>query len=107
MARPIRLLPLDPDQRRELQTMTNRATASQREVWRARIILARADGCSQQQTAELVVVNRPVVVKWEKRFVAQGIAGLAEARTATPETETKCPCAVAEAFAEGFNRVKC
>lgn len=80
MARPIRPLPLEPAQRRELETMTNRPKASQREVWRARIILARADGLSQQQTAELVAVNRPVVVKWEKRFVAQGIAGLAEAR---------------------------
>lgn len=54
--------------------------APQREVWRARIILARSEGKSQQQTAVLLGVNRPVVAKWENRFRRDGIAGLAEAR---------------------------
>jgi transposase len=80
MARPIRILSLDSTQHRDLKTMINRPKASQREVRRARIILARAEGCSQQQTAELVGVNRPVVAKWDRRFREQGLAGLAEAR---------------------------
>lgn len=79
MARPTRPLALDPDQLRELQTMIKRPTAPQREVRRARIILARAEGNSQQQTADLVGVNRPVVAKWESRFMKDGLAGLAEA----------------------------
>ena len=54
MARPIRVLSLDPVQLRELQTMIIRPKAPQREVRRARIILARAEGLSQQQTAERV-----------------------------------------------------
>src|SRR5277367_610269 len=80
MARPIRVLSLDPVQRQELQTMLKRPKASQREVRRARIILARAEGLSQQQTADRVGVNRPVVAKWERRFLENAIPGLAEAR---------------------------
>ncbi len=80
MARPIRVLPLDSVQLRELQTMIKRPKASQREVRRARIILARAEGHSQQQTADLVGVNRPVVAKWENRFLQSGLDGLTEAR---------------------------
>lgn len=60
--------------------MVNRPKATKRDVRRASIILRRAEGLSQQQVAEAVGVNRPVVAKWEKRFIQQGIAGLAEAR---------------------------
>jgi transcriptional regulator with XRE-family HTH domain len=87
MARPIRSLSLDPAQLRELQTMIKRPKASQREVRRARIILARAEGLSQQQTADLVGVNRPVVAKWESRFVKYGLSGLAEARRSDRKPE--------------------
>ena len=60
--------------------MIKRPKASQREVRRASIILARVGGHGQQQTADLVSVNRPVVAKWESRFVKSGLSGLAEAR---------------------------
>lgn len=80
MARPIRGLPLSPQQRTELQSVINRPTASQRQVQRCRIILLRADGLSQQQVAEGVGINRPVVVHWEKRFREGGMEGLNEAR---------------------------
>jgi len=80
MARPIRVLSLDSVQLSELQSVLKRPKAAQREVRRARIILARAEGLSQQQTAELVGVNRPVVVKWESRFMKSGLAGLAEGK---------------------------
>jgi transposase len=80
MARPIRVLTLDPADQRELQSIINKPKASQRAVRRAKIILSRAEGNSQQQTADLIGVNRPVVAKWEKRFRQGGIAGLAEAR---------------------------
>jgi transposase len=80
MARPIRILTIDPVQLRELQTLIKSSKAPQREVRRARIILARAEGHSQQQTAALVGVNRPVVAKWEARFMKSGVPGLTEAR---------------------------
>ena len=80
MARPIRILAVDPVQQRELETMIKKPKASQREVRRARIILARARGLSQQQAAAFIGVNRPVIAKWEARFRSGGIPGLAEAR---------------------------
>lgn len=80
MSRPISILPLDPEVQQELEAIIKRPRASQREVRRARIIIARANGLSQQQTADLVGVNRPVVAKWEKRFRQNSIAGLVEAR---------------------------
>jgi transposase len=80
MARPITELSLDEEVRKELLSMVNRPKAPQRDVRRASIILKRAEGVSQQQTAEAVGVNRLVVMKWEKRFRQSGIAGLAEAK---------------------------
>ena len=79
MARPISILPLGSDQRKELRWIVNRPKATKREMSRAWIILHRADGLSQEQTARKVGVNRPVVVKWEKRFRISGLGGLAEA----------------------------
>ncbi|WP_231363880.1 helix-turn-helix domain-containing protein, partial [Verrucomicrobium sp. 3C] len=44
----------------------------QREARRARIILHRINGLTQEQTARTEGVNRPVVVQWERRFREQG-----------------------------------
>ena len=79
MARPIRILSLDVAQQQELESIVRRPKSHQRLVRRARIILARAGGMSQQQAADSIGVNRPVVVKWEARFIKDGIPGLAEA----------------------------
>lgn len=80
MARPIRPLMITCDQRRELRAIINRPTAPYRENRRAWIILNRADGLSQTQTAAEVGVARPVVVKWEQRFRNAGLAGLTDSQ---------------------------
>lgn len=80
MSRPIRPLVIDAEQRKELTRLIQRPKATQREVRRAAIILGRVEGLSQEQTAERVAVNRPVVEKWEKRFRDEGIRGLSEVR---------------------------
>ena len=80
MARPVRLLPISEEQRQELRRLIVRPTATQREVRRARIVLARAEGLSQEETARRVGVNRPVVALWERRFLRKGFAGLTDAR---------------------------
>jgi transcriptional regulator with XRE-family HTH domain/transposase len=80
MGRPARALAISPQQRNELQTLARRPTTPQRQVWRAQIILHRADGLSQEETARQVGVNRPVVALWEKRFARAGLAGLADAK---------------------------
>lgn len=80
MARPIRCLTVSAEQRRELQRIVGRPSASQREVRRSRMILLRAEGISQQAVATRLGVNRPVVGHWEKRFQQGGLEGLREAR---------------------------
>ena len=80
MARPIRPLVITAEQRRELRAIVNRPTAAHRENRRAWIILNRAEGLSQTQTAARVGVARPVVIQWEQRFRQAGLAGLADAK---------------------------
>ena len=87
MARPIVQLPLTAEQKRALRGIVARPKAAQREVRRASIILHRADGLSQQDTAARLGINRPVVAKWERRFLQAGLAGLVEgARSGRPCT---------------------
>src|SRR5215469_16796493 len=80
MARPVRTLPITDVQRSALRVLAQRPTSTQREAGRAQIILHRADGLSQQETAHRVGVNRPVVSLWENRFLRAGLAGLADAK---------------------------
>ena len=80
MARPIRSLELSEIQRLALQRIVNSPTSEQRMVRRARIILSRANGLSQVQTAKEVGVRQRIVSKWESRFCASGIEGLEEAK---------------------------
>jgi transposase/transcriptional regulator with XRE-family HTH domain/DNA-binding XRE family transcriptional regulator len=79
MTRGVRALPITAEQRAALQRLGQRPTAAQRTVRRAQIILHRADGASQAETARRVGVNRPVVALWEQRFRAAGLDGLADA----------------------------
>src|ERR1700739_2521127 len=79
MARPVRGLVVDSDQRRELEALVRASTTPQRTVQRARIILACADGLSQTEVSERVGVRRRIVSKWCGRFRKQGLAGLADA----------------------------
>jgi transposase len=80
MGRKIQPLEISTQQKSELEALVNRPTSPQRMVRRARIILLRSEGHSQVSTAEQVGVRRTVVSEWEKRFRAEGIGGLAEAR---------------------------
>jgi transposase len=80
MARPISPLMITSDQRRELRAIINRPSAAYRDNRRAWIIINRADGLSQAQTAAQAGVARPVVIKWEHRFRKAGLAGLADSK---------------------------
>ena len=79
MARPARGLEMDSDQRSELESLVRAPTTPQRSVQRARILLACADGLSQQEVARKVGVRRRIVTKWCGRFRKLGLAGLADA----------------------------
>ena len=80
MAQSISKLELSEQQRQGLLQVIRAPTSAQRDVRRARIVLLRADGMSQAETAREVGVNRPVVGLWEQRFRSEGLIGLKDAK---------------------------
>jgi transposase len=66
---------LTASQRRVLEARLRRPTAQQREVIRARIVLAAADGEQNITIAGRLGVAVNTVSKWRKRFVEEGLAG--------------------------------
>ncbi len=69
---------LTASQRRVLEGRVRRPTAQQRELVRARIVLAAADGQQNTQIAGRLGVAVNTVSKWRKRFVEAGLAGLGD-----------------------------
>jgi hypothetical protein len=73
--------------REVLESWTRSRSVRASQVERARIVLAVADGNGTSDTARLVGVSRPTVIKWRDRFVEHGIAGLDdEPRPGRPKT---------------------
>jgi transposase-like protein len=69
---------LTATQRRLLEARVRRPTAEQREVVRARIVLAAAEGQQNIKIAGRLGVAVNTVSKWRKRFVEEGLAGLGD-----------------------------
>jgi transposase len=92
VARSIVNLEVSEQQLQELRRIVRAASSARRDVRRARIVLLRAEGKTQEETAREVGVNRPVVGLWERRFRSQGLAGLKDAKgrgrkpSITPQT---------------------
>lgn len=79
MARPITKLEITAEQKSQLCMILKRLSSKQSAVRRAKIVLFRANGKGQQETAEAVGVRRTVVSLWENRFRKLGMAGLVDA----------------------------
>src|SRR4029077_4657397 len=65
-----------PGDRRRLEAIVGNTNAPQRHVWRAKIILATADGCGTAEIMRRSSKAKPVVWRWQARFMAQGVDGL-------------------------------
>ena len=76
MARPVSVLELTPDERRELQRLARSNTASQRDGLRARIVLRRAEGSREAVVAGALGVSLTTVSTWSRRFELHGLEGL-------------------------------
>lgn len=70
------LLQLTEDQRTELSRWAQSRTLAAGDVFRARLILALADGCSYNQIKEKLQTSAPTISRWKQRFEQDGIAGL-------------------------------
>ena len=66
-------------QQRELKRIVNAKTSSQRDVFRARIILGLAQGLSHEEIAQEQSVSLLAIGRWRKRWAAKGLEGLQDA----------------------------
>ncbi len=53
-------------------------------MWRAQIILATADGCGIAEVMRRSGKAKPVVWRWQARFMAEGVEGLTRDKTRKP-----------------------
>lgn len=68
-----------PEQMKELERICGAKTSSQREVFRAKIILGLAQGHSHGEIAQEQSVSRLAVGRWRKRWAQAGLKGLQDA----------------------------
>ena len=73
-----------PDDRRQLEAIVDDRNAPQKHVWRAQIILATAAGCGTAEIMRRSGKAKPVVWRWQERFMAEGVAGLTRDKTRKP-----------------------
>jgi transposase len=87
MARSAAPVILSSAERAELEALARRPTSPQRAVTRARIVLRAAEGASNRQIAGEVGMSELRVGGWRRKFVDEGLAGLADRpRSGRPRT---------------------
>jgi transposase len=95
VARYRELLILTPEQREELSCWAQSRTLPAGDVFRARLILAVADGQSYVQIKKTLQTTAPTISRWKQRFERYGMAGLeplhkgSKPRTATPAVQAR------------------
>jgi transposase len=77
MRSPYRVVLTDAD-RRVVTARARSQRAAQRDVLRARIVLAAAEGTANAQIARRLGICEDTVRKWRARFCTEGLAGLAD-----------------------------
>ena len=83
--RPKKPLLLRPEEQERLQSLAHRARSQPMLARRARVILASAEGLSNQAVARKLRVSPGMVVKWRSRFLKTRLTGLYdEPRPGTP-----------------------
>jgi transposase len=53
-------------------------------VWRARIVLATAEGCGTAEIMRRAGVSKPCVWRWQERFMREGVLGLLHDKSRKP-----------------------
>ncbi len=69
---------LAPLERERLERRVRRQTATQREVFRAEVVLFAAAGLRNDEIAERLGTARETVSRWRKRYFEEGDAGLVD-----------------------------
>src|SRR3989442_5963657 len=70
--------------RRRLEAIVADRCTPQKHVWRAQIILATANGCGTAEIMRRSGKAKPVVWRWQARFMEEGVDGLLRDKTRKP-----------------------
>lgn len=73
-----------PEDRCRLEAIVAARGSPQKHVWRARIILATAEGCGTAEIMRRSGKAKPTVWRWQQRFMAEGVDGLLRDLTRAP-----------------------
>jgi Homeodomain-like domain len=63
---------LSPTDRKRLQAIVDDRNNPQKHVWRARIVLATADGLGTATIMRTAGVSKTAVWRWQERFMSEG-----------------------------------
>jgi hypothetical protein len=78
------IVKVTPADRRKLETIIASRSMPQKHVWRAKIILATADGCGTAEIMRRSGKSKSAVWRWQARFMAEGVEGLLRDKTRKP-----------------------
>src|SRR5689334_2438851 len=70
--------------RARLEAVVADRNSRQKHVWRARIVLATAEGCGTVEITRRTGKSKPCVWRWQERFMREGVAGLLRDKTRRP-----------------------
>ena len=70
--------------RHRLEAIARDRSTPQKHVWRAQIILATAEGCGTGEIMRRSGKAKPVVWRWQERFMNEGVDGLLRDKTRKP-----------------------
>jgi hypothetical protein len=77
---------LSPTDRKRLRSIVDDRNSLQKHVWRARIVLATADGVGTVEIMRTARVSKTAVWRWQARFMDEGVEGLLRDKTRPPGT---------------------
>ena len=72
------------EDRARLERLVGDRNTPAKVVWRARIVLASADGNTVRAVARLTGKSKPCVWRWQARFAEEGVEGLLRDKTRPP-----------------------
>jgi hypothetical protein len=75
---------LTSEDRGRLEKIVVDRSSPQKHVWRATIVLATAEGLGTAEIMRRSGVSKPVVWRWQERFMQEGVDGLLRNKTRKP-----------------------
>jgi transposase len=107
------LLKLTSEEKQDLQRWAQSRTLPAGDVFRARLLLALAEGITYREIARSMKTSTPTVARWKMRFEQEGMAGLegrhrgSKPRAATPAVQARVIRRVQQKPSDGSTHWSC